>query len=57
MKVTVSEEESGRVIVEGSSADHDERNVHLDAVDLTSSKVLLIKYEFYEKNEGLGNLE
>ena len=57
MKVTIVEEESGKIIVEGDSADHDERSVHLDAVDLRSSKVILIQYEFYEKNEGLGNLE
>jgi hypothetical protein len=57
MRVTVTEEISGRVIVEGSSADHDERNVHLDSVDLYSSKAYLVKYEFFEKNEGLGDLE
>ena len=57
MRVSVVEESSGKVIVEGNSADHDERNVHLDSVDLHSSKVYAIKYEFFEKNEGLGSLE
>ena len=45
------------MVVEANSANHDERNVHLDAVDLHSSKVYTIRYDFYEKNEGLGSLE
>ena len=50
MKVSVIEQETGRVVVEANSADHDERSVHLDTVDLRSSKVYQLKYEFFEKN-------
>lgn len=57
MRVSVIEEESGRVVVEANSADHDERSVHLDAINLKSSIIYRIKYEFFEKNSGLGNLE
>jgi hypothetical protein len=57
MRVSVIEEETGRVVVEANSADHDERSIHLDAVELRSSKVYQIKYEFFEKNQGLGNFE
>jgi len=57
MRVSVMEEETGKVVVEANSADHDERSIHLDAVELRSSKVYQIKYEFFEKNQGLGNVE
>ena len=57
MKVTVTEEGTGRVVVDGSTEDYDERRVHLDSVDLSSSMDYTIKYEFYEKNVGLRSFE
>ena len=57
MRVSVLEEQSGRVIVDGSTEDKDERHVHLDSLDLSSSKSYSIKYEFFEKNVGLRSFE
>jgi hypothetical protein len=50
MRVSVVEEHGGRVVVDGSTEDRDERNVHLDSVELSSSRSYIIKYEFFEKN-------
>jgi len=44
MKVSVVEEKSGRVIVEGSTEENDERSVHLDSLELSSSQSYLLKY-------------
>jgi len=57
MKVSVVEESSGKIIVDGSTEDSDERNVHLDTIDISSSKTYLIRYQFYEKNIGLKSYE
>lgn len=57
MKVSVVEEASGKIIVDGSTEDSDERNVHLDSIDISSSKSYIIKYEFYEKNIGMRSYE
>lgn len=55
MKVTVIEEDGGKVIVDGSTEDHDERSVHLDSVALSNTTAYLIKYEFFEKNAKVSN--
>jgi hypothetical protein len=57
MKVTVKEEASGTVVVDGTTEDYDERRVHLDSVELSSSKVYIIKYVFYSKNVGMKSFE
>jgi len=58
MRVSVAEEGSGkRVIVDGSTEDGDERSVHLDSIELSSSKSYIIKYEFFEKNAGVKSYE
>jgi hypothetical protein len=57
MKVSVIEESSGKIIVDGSTEDSDERNVHLDSIDISSSQAYIIKYNFYEKNVGLKSYE
>jgi hypothetical protein len=57
MRVSVSEEGTGRVVIDGSTEDGDERSVHLDAIELSSSKVYTIKYEFFEKNVGIRSYE
>lgn len=36
MTVKLIEEESGKVIVDGSTEDYDERSVHLDSIDVSS---------------------
>ena len=57
MRVSVIEEQSGRVVVDGSTEDKDERSVHLDTIELSSSKAYIIKYEFFEKNVGITSHE
>jgi hypothetical protein len=58
MRVSVSEEHSGkRVIIDGSTEDSDERSVHLDSIELSSSRSYIIKYEFFEKNVGIKSYE
>ena len=57
MRVSVIEEQSGRVVVDGSTEDKDERSVHLDTIELSSSKAYIIKYEFFEKNVGIRSYE
>mmetsp|Transcript_21056 Transcript_21056/g.32601 ORF Transcript_21056/g.32601 Transcript_21056/m.32601 type:complete len:348 (+) Transcript_21056:176-1219(+) len=57
MKVSVVEEKSGAVIVDGSTEEDDERSVHLDSLELSTSVSYLIKYEFFEKNVGLTSFE
>jgi len=55
MRVSVVQEDGGRVIADGSTEDSDERNVHLDSVDVSSSHSYIIKYEFFEKSPVKGN--
>jgi len=50
MRVSVIEEDGNRVIVDGSTDDADERNVHLDSIEISSSKSYIIKYEFFAKS-------
>lgn len=50
MRVTLLEEDTGRVLAEGSTEDHDERSVHLDSISLNPSHAYTLKYEFYIKN-------
>jgi hypothetical protein len=58
MRVSVAEEHSGkRVVIDGSTDDNDERSVHLDSIELSSSKSYIIKYEFFEKNVGIRSYE
>jgi hypothetical protein len=57
MRVTLLEEEGGRVLADGSTEDHDERSVHLDSISLTPSQVYVLKYEFFQKNSGIGQEE
>lgn len=57
MRVTLTEVETGRVIVDGSAEDHDERSVHLDALEVSSSRTYRVKYEFWEKNLGVRSYE
>lgn len=57
MRVTLLEEEGGRVLADGSTEDHDERSVHLDSISLTPSQVYVLKYEFFQKNSGVGQEE
>lgn len=52
MRVSVLEESSGTIVIDGSTDDNDERSVHLDSINLSSTKTYLIKYEFFEKNIG-----
>ena len=52
MRVSVIEEKTGRVIIDGSSNINDERRVHLDSIEVSSDKAYLIKYEFFEKRYG-----
>jgi len=47
MRVSVLEEQGEKVVIDGSTEDHDERSIHLDSVDLDPTKVYLIKYEFF----------
>jgi len=57
MRVSVIQEDGGRVIVDGSTEDADERNVHLDSVELSSSHSYIIKYEFFAKSPVKGNID
>jgi len=57
MRVSIREEATGRVVVDGSTEDSDERSVHLDTIELSSSKAYIIKYEFFEKNVGIRSYE
>jgi hypothetical protein len=50
MKITVLEEDTGRVVTSGSSEANDERSVLLDSTDLSSSKSYILQYEFFEKS-------
>jgi hypothetical protein len=47
MRVSVTDEHSGQIIVDGSTEDSDERRVHLDSVDIASDRFYVIKYEFF----------
>jgi len=57
MRVKLVEEESGRVVIDGSTEDYDERSVHLDAIDLSSQMAYNVTYEFFEKNVGVRSYE
>jgi tRNA isopentenyl-2-thiomethyl-A-37 hydroxylase MiaE len=57
MRVKLIDEETGNVVVDGSTEDHDERNVHLDSIDVSSRKTYQVVYEFYEKNVGIRSFE
>ena len=57
MRVSIHEEAGGRVIIDGSTEDYDERSVHLDTIELSSSKAYIIKYEFFEKNISIRSYE
>jgi len=57
MKVSILDELDQNVIVDGSTDDHDERRVHLDSIELSSSRAYMIKYEFFEKNIGIRSFE
>ena len=57
MRVSVTEEGSGIVVVDGSTEDNDERSVHLDSIEISSSKAYVIKYEFFQKNIGMKSFE
>jgi hypothetical protein len=57
MRVSVIEEKSGKVIIDGSSNNNDERRVHLDSIEISSDKAYLIKYEFFEKNVAHGGFQ
>jgi len=57
MRVSIVDELTGSVVVDGSTEDYDERSVHLDSVEMSSSKAYIIKYEFFEKNLGLRSFE
>lgn len=50
MRVSVIQEDGNRTIVDGSTDDADERNVHLDSVELSSTHSYIIKYEFFAKS-------
>lgn len=54
MRVTLMEEEGGRVLADGSTEDHDERSVHLDSISLTPAQAYVLKYEFFQKNSAVG---
>jgi hypothetical protein len=47
MRVSITDEGNGQVVVDGSTEDHDERQVHLDSIAISSSRSYLIKYEFF----------
>tara|TARA_B110000285_G_scaffold67213_1_gene77176 strand:+ start:396 stop:698 length:303 start_codon:yes stop_codon:yes gene_type:complete len=47
MRVSITDEQNGQVVVDGSTEDHDERHVHLDSITISSSHSYLIKYEFF----------
>lgn len=55
MRVSVIEEETKRVVVDGSTEDADERNVHLDSIHISSKLTYIIKYEFFEKSPVMGS--
>ena len=57
MRVSVTEEATGIVVVDGSTEDNDERSVHLDSIDISSAKSYIIKYEFFQKNVGMRSFE
>jgi hypothetical protein len=57
MRVSVIEELSGKVIIDGSSNINDERRVHLDSIEISSDKAYIIKYEFFEKNVAHGGFQ
>lgn len=54
MRVTLLEEDGGKVLIDGSSEDHDERSVQLDSISLTPTQAYVLKYEFFQKNSGTG---
>lgn len=56
MRVSVIEDESKRVVVDASTEDVDERNVHLDSIHISSKHVYTIQYEFFEKSPVKGNI-
>ena len=57
MRVSVAEEGSGQVLIDATTADNDERSVHLDSLDISTSKNYIIKYEFFDKNIGFKSFE
>jgi hypothetical protein len=57
MRVKLVEEGSGRVVVDGSTEDYDERSVHLDTIEVSSQKSYVVTYEFFEKNVGVRSFE
>lgn len=57
MRVSVIEEDGGKIIIDGSTEAKDERNVHLDSVEISSGKVYIIRYEFFEKFYGRSGYE
>jgi hypothetical protein len=56
MRVSVIEEESKRVVVDASTEENDERNVHLDSIHISSKHTYIIKYEFFEKSPVRGTI-
>lgn len=56
MRVSVIEEESKRVVVDGSTEESDERNVHLDSIHISSKLSYIIQYEFFEKSPVKGSI-
>jgi len=56
MRVSIIEEESKRVVIDASTEDVDERNVHLDSIHISSKLTYIIKYEFFEKSPVKGNI-
>ena len=55
MRVSIIEEETKRVVVDGSTEDADERSVHLDSIHISSKLTYIIKYEFFEKSPVMGS--
>jgi hypothetical protein len=56
MRVSIIEEESKRVVIDASTEDVDERNVHLDSIHISSKLSYIIKYEFFEKSPVKGSI-
>jgi hypothetical protein len=57
MRVSVTDEQSGQVVVDGTTEDSDERQVHLDSLLIASDRAYIIKYEFFQKSVGLRSFD
>lgn len=57
MRVSVTDEQSGQVVVDGTTEDSDERRVHLDSLLIASDRAYIIKYEFFQKSVGLRSFD